>query len=71
MSSSCSPRLTARLGNFLRDRGVIGDRQPVGGGIEGVADVDDDLELDMLAALNVRVLRHLADDDSPAEDRPA
>jgi DNA-binding MarR family transcriptional regulator len=29
-------------------------------------------ELDMLAALNERVLRHLAqDDDSPAEDKPS
>src|ERR1700756_4626660 len=27
-------------------------------------------ELDMLAALNERVLRHLAKDDSPAEDEP-
>jgi DNA-binding MarR family transcriptional regulator len=29
-------------------------------------------ELDMLAALNERILRHLAeDDDSPAEDEPS
>ena len=28
-------------------------------------------ELDMLAALNERILRHLAEDDSPADDEPA
>ena len=32
-----------RLGDFLRDRGVLAVGQPVGRGIEGVADVDDDL----------------------------
>ncbi|WP_255361090.1 hypothetical protein [Mycobacterium sp. 852002-51057_SCH5723018] len=28
-------------------------------------------ELDMLATLNERVLRHLAKDDSPSEDEPS
>jgi hypothetical protein len=32
----------------------------------------DAAELDMFAALNERILRHLAqDDDSPAEDKPS
>jgi hypothetical protein len=42
--------------------GHDGDRMPA----------HDPAELDMLAALNERVLRHLAkDDDSPAEDEPS
>ena len=40
-----------RLGDFLCDRGVIGDGQPVGLGIEGVADVDDDLARQRVSVL--------------------
>ena len=61
-----------RLGDFLRDRGVIGDGQPVGRGIEGVADVDDDLAREGVSVLgddrNDIGVQQGHDDDVPGRD---
>ena len=61
-----------RLGNFLRDRGVIGDGQPVGRGVEGVADVDDDLAREGVSILgddrNDIGVQQGHDDDVPGRD---
>ena len=61
-----------RLGDFLRDRGAIGDGKPVGRGIEGVADVDDDLAREGVSVLgddrNDIGVQQGHDDDVPGRD---
>jgi hypothetical protein len=62
-----------RLGDFLRDRGVLAVGQRVGRGIEGVADVDDDLAREGVSVLgddrNDTVVQQGHDDDVPGRDR--
>jgi hypothetical protein len=61
-----------RLGDFLRDRGVLACGQPVGLGIKGVADVDDDLAREGVSVLgddrNDTVVQHGHNDDVPGWD---
>ena len=60
------------LGDFLRDRGVLAGSQPVGLGIEGVADVDDGLAREGVSVLgddrNDTVVQHGHDDDVAGRD---
>ena len=61
-----------RLGNVLRDRGAIGDGEPVARGIDGVADVDDDLAREGVSVLgddrNDVGVPEGHDDDVPGRD---
>src|SRR6202012_4446557 len=61
-----------RLGGFLRDRGALGAGQPGGRGIEGVADVDDDLARERISVLgddrDDTLVQQGQDDDVPGRD---
>ena len=62
----------AAFGNVLRDRGAVGDGEPVARGIDGVTDVDDDLAREGISVLgddrNDVGVPEGHDDDVPGRD---